>query len=160
MPVLRGIVKDDPPPLSRSHQLGEVGVEQVADAEAGDLFAGHIALEGKPISDPLDQLGDLRRAFKLRSSYAVEIGHALDFGWFIIRFPKELKPSLAAKRMIWCVRTILIARSAEAGKPIFAPGELGQTARSAAAHELLSARRRRNLSAPTLSLCLNLGGST
>jgi predicted nucleotidyltransferase len=32
----------------------------LADAASGELFAGHIALEGKPIQDPLDQLGELR----------------------------------------------------------------------------------------------------
>jgi hypothetical protein len=124
----------------------------LADAAAGDLFAGHIALEGKPISDPHDQLRELKRTFKLRPTYAVEISHALDFGWFIVRFPEMLKPSLAAKRMIWCVRTILIAGSAEAGKPIFAPAELGKSTQSAAAKELLLARRRRKLTKPMLSL--------
>jgi len=124
----------------------------LADAALGDLFAGHIALEGKPISDEFDQLGELRRAFKLRSSYAAEVSHALDLGWFITRFPEELKPSLVTKRMIWCVRTILISRSAEAGKPIFAPGQLATTARSSAGQELLSTRRRRKLTKSMLSL--------
>ena len=124
----------------------------LADAASGELFAGHIALEGKPIQDPLDQLGELRRTFKPRRTYAAEISHALDFGWFILRFPEALKPSLAAKRMVWCVRTILIARSAEAGRLIFAPAELGKSTSSTGAQELLLVRRRRRLTKPILGL--------
>ncbi|MCW5737311.1 MAG: nucleotidyltransferase domain-containing protein [Enhydrobacter sp.] len=150
------IVCDEPQP--RHVSVGKVSMffypwqKLLADAAHGDLFAGHVALEGKPISDEFDQLRELRRTFRLRSSYAPEVSHALDLGWFIYRFPEALRPSLAAKRMIWCVRTILIARSAENGKPIFAPGQLAKIAQSSAGGELLSMRRRRRLTKATLRL--------
>jgi len=54
--------------------------------------------------------------------------------------------------MVWCVRTILIARSAEAGRLIFAPAELAKSTQSTGAQELLLVRRRRRLTKPMLSL--------
>lgn len=113
------------------------------DALAGDLFVGHLVQEARPLSDPLDQLGQLKASFRLRTSYQREIGHASDLGWFIYRFPQHLKPSLMAKRMIWCVRTILIARFAEKGKLVFAPKALAEMANSQTVTDLLMERRRR-----------------
>lgn len=115
----------------------------LAGAKSGDLFVGHIAYEGRPLSDPSNQLGQLKANFRLRPSYQLEINHASDLGWFIVRFPHYLKPALMAKRIIWCVRTILIARFAEQGQLIFAPDKLAEMASSKSAKELLSDRRRR-----------------
>ena len=58
-------------------------------------------------------------------------------------FPEYLKSLLRAKRLIWCVRTILITRLAEDGQLVFAPKKLAELARSKAAKELLEERRRR-----------------
>jgi hypothetical protein len=113
------------------------------DAAAGDLFVGHIAFEARAYSDPNDLLGQLRTAFKFKTSYKREIDRAVDLGWLIVRFPEHLKSSLRAKRLIWCVRTILIARLAEDRQLVFAPRKLGEFARSKAAKELLDERRRR-----------------
>lgn len=115
----------------------------LADANEGDLFVGHLVQEAKPLSDPLNQLGQLRSTFKLRESYQREIDQASDLGWFLSRFPHHLKPSLTAKRIIWCVRTILIAKLAEEGKLVFAPSELAELANSKAASDLMVERRRR-----------------
>lgn len=115
----------------------------LADASAGDLFVGHLAQEARALSDPSDKLGQLKASFRLRDSYQREIEHARDLGWFISRFPQKLKPSLMTKRMIWCVRTVLIARFAEEGKLVFAPNTLAEMARSKAASDLLMERRRR-----------------
>jgi len=115
----------------------------LADAAAGDLFVGHIAFESRAYADPNDLLGRLRAAFRFKANYKQEIDRAADLGWFIVRFPEHLKSSLRAKRMIWCVRTILIARLAEEGQLVFAPKKLAELARSKAAKELLEDRLRR-----------------
>ena len=115
----------------------------LTDARNGDLFVGHLVQEARPLSDPLDQLGELRSSFRLRANYRREIEHASDLGWFIARFPHHLKPSLTVKRMVWCVRTILIAQLAEEGKLVFAPTRLAKLAGSKAATDLLIERRRR-----------------
>lgn len=113
------------------------------DAASGDLFVGHLVQEARAVADPLDQLGQLRLSFQIRASYQREIEHACDLGWFIIRFPQRLKPSLMAKRIMWCVRTILIAKFAEEGDLIFAPNALAERAKSKTVTELLAERRRR-----------------
>jgi hypothetical protein len=115
----------------------------LADATQGDLFVCHVVREAKPLFDPGNQLAELRATFKLRMSYAEEIGKASDLGWFLERYGESLDPGVVARRMIWCVRTILIARSAEAGTPVFAPQALAAWTRSDRAQELLVDRHQR-----------------
>ena len=122
----------------------------VADARDGNLFVCHLVRKSKPIFDPDDYLPKLGNAFELRKNYDREISQAADLGWFLIRFSQELNPALLAKRIIWCVRTILIARSAEANDPVFAPAALADRSKSAAARELLSERHNRFDEAVTL----------
>ena len=111
------------------------------DARDGDLFVCHLAREAKPLIDPDNYLGKLRSAFQFRSSYQGEIDRAIDFGMYLVRFGDELNSSLLTKRALWCIRTILIARSAERRDPIFAPQQLAENTQSAAARDLLTNRR-------------------
>lgn len=100
-------------------------------ARDGDLFVCHIAREAKAIYDPSDQLELLRQHFALRASYEREILHASDLGWFIIDFGcKNHLQSLLNRRIAWCVRTILIAKSAELKRPVFSAAELAAVAES------------------------------
>lgn len=115
-----------------------------ADARDGDLFVCHIVREAKPVFDPLSQLDALRSQFRLRTSYAREIAHARDLGWFLDRHGGTLNSNVVVRRMVWCVRTILIARLAERGTPAFAPLELAMAAPASAA-ELLADRHQRRL---------------
>jgi hypothetical protein len=119
----------------------------VADAEQGDLFVCHLVKEAEPIFDPGNRLGQLRAAFRLRSDYADVIRHACDLGWFLDRFGHELDTGIVARRMIWCTRTILIAKSAQAGNPTFAPHALAAFSVSQAAADLLAARHQRRVDA-------------
>ena len=113
------------------------------DARGGDLFVCHLVREAKAIYDPDGYLLKLRKVFQLRSDYQREIAQATDLGWFLVRFGGELNSALQAKRTIWCVRTILIARSAESGDPVFAPKILANKTTSTFARELLSRRHDR-----------------
>ncbi len=100
-------------------------------ARDGDLFVCHIAREAKAIYDPTDQLNLLRDHFVLRASYKQEITQASDLGWFIVDFGHESHlQSLLNRRIAWCVRTILIAKSAELKRPVFAAAELAAFAES------------------------------
>jgi hypothetical protein len=45
------------------------------------------------------------------------------------------------KRALWCIRTVLIARSAERRDPVFSPQRLADNTQSAAARDLLINRR-------------------
>lgn len=111
------------------------------DARDGDLFVCHLVQEAKPLIDPDGYLERLRQVFRYRASYAAEIARATDFAWFLARFGAELNSLLLLKRALWCIRTILIARSAEARQPVFAPARLAVTVSSASARDLLLDRR-------------------
>jgi predicted nucleotidyltransferase/nucleotide-binding universal stress UspA family protein len=112
------------------------------DAQDGDLFVCHLVREAKALIDPDDYLPRLRRAFQFRSTYEAETRRAAELGWYLVRFGKELNASLLARRSLWCIRTILIARSAEQRDPIFAPQRLAERTHSEPARELLNERRQ------------------
>lgn len=112
------------------------------DARAGDLFVCHLVREAKALIDPDDYLPKLRGAFQFRSTYHNDIRLAADLGWYLVRFGDELNASLQAKRALWCIRTILIARSAEQRDPVFAPKRLAERTRSEPARDLLCHRRQ------------------
>jgi predicted nucleotidyltransferase len=113
------------------------------DAQNGDLFACHLVREAKAIFDPDDYLSKLRETFRLKPDYGREISRAIDLGWFLVRFGSRLNSALQAKRALWCIRTILIARSAERGAPVFAPKLLADQSRSTFARDLLVRRHDR-----------------
>lgn len=110
------------------------------DAESGDLFTCHLVQEAKALVDPDDYLAQLRRSFRFRPSYQEEINRASDLGWYLVLFGDELNSALLAKRVLWCVRTVLIARSAEQRTPVFSPQELAKRTRSQPARDLLTRR--------------------
>ncbi|MFC3692518.1 hypothetical protein [Chenggangzhangella methanolivorans] len=110
------------------------------DARSGDLFTCHLVEEAKPLVDPDDYLPRLQNAFQFRPSYQDDIKRASDLGWYLVRFGDELNSALLAKRALWCIRTILIARSAERRAPVFAPRQLARQTSSNPARELLYAR--------------------
>ena len=110
------------------------------NARAGDLFICHLVREAKALLDPNNYLQELRNIFRFRSHYQEDIQHAADLGWYLVRFGDDTNMSLQIKRVLWCIRTILIARSAEMGDPVFAPKQLAERTASAAARELLYRR--------------------
>jgi predicted nucleotidyltransferase len=113
------------------------------DEETRHVSIGNLSLFLYPWRqiDPDNYLPRLRQVFQFRSSYAAEISRASDFGWFLVSFGAELNPQLLTKRALWCVRTILIARSAEERNPVFAPERLAERAQSLSAQDLLRNRR-------------------
>lgn len=139
-----------PPDAPRHKSIGHLSMffypwqTLTADAREGDLFVCHIVREAKPVFDPLGQLDQLRSQFRLRTSYAREIEHARHLGWFLDRHAAALDSYLVVRRMVWCIRTILIARHAERGTPVFAPSALAATAPSTAA-DLLADRHQHRL---------------
>lgn len=110
------------------------------DAREGDLFVCHLVREAKPLIDPEKYLVKMQSAFRFRSSYQSEIDRAVDLGMYLARFGEELNSTLLTKRALWCIRTILIARSAERRDPVFAPQRLAEETGSVAARELLTNR--------------------
>lgn len=117
------------------------------DAADGDLFVCHIVQEAKAVFDPTDKLSQLRANFRLRSKYDDLREQAADLAWFLDRFGSTMNSQVVARRIMWCVRTLLIARTAELGRPTFAPRELAAFSKSPVAQELLAARHQRRVDA-------------
>jgi hypothetical protein len=122
------------------------------DAREGDLFVCHLVYEAKPLLDPHGYLPSMKQTFCFRESYQSEIARAVEFGWYLAAYGGDLNPALLAKRALWCVRTILIARSAEQRTPIFAPSRLAEGTHSPAGQYLLRRRRDKRASNETQRL--------
>ncbi|EJM13450.1 nucleotidyltransferase family protein [Pseudomonas sp. GM21] len=94
--------------------------QAISRAEGGDLFFMHISLEAKVIYDPGNIFDKIRRSFIKKESYSTEISNASELGYALIAHAKNIQDYyLLNKRLAWCLRTILIARSAELGHPTF-----------------------------------------
>jgi predicted nucleotidyltransferase len=107
-------------------------------AASGDLFILHIVKEGRVIYDHCGGLRNLSKKFIYKDSYSDEIEEAAGIGWFIsTNFNSFVNYSFLNKRAAWCVRTILIARSAERKAPVFAAKALAQTSNSEGAIEII-----------------------
>jgi predicted nucleotidyltransferase len=92
----------------------------ISRAQRGDLFVCHVVKEAKVLYDHDGHFEVLRSSFRLRKSYSSEVQQASNLGWFLARFGQLLDdPALVTRRIAWCVRTVLIARSAESGNPVF-----------------------------------------
>lgn len=123
-------------------------------AAAGDLFVCHIVREARALHDPEDRLGALGQAFRFKESYADEIGQASDLGWYIARNFRNMPGTVATKRIAWCVRTILIAKTAEEHRPLFAANELMHFSGSTDVGELIA---QKDDSEPSLGSIALLG---
>ncbi len=109
------------------------------DAQKGALFVLHIVREAVVIYDSYNFNLKLREQFELRNDYGREIRHASDLGWFLIKSAGWFRDSqLVNRRLSWCVRTILIAITAQEGRPVFSPHDLSAIANRAYVPRLLA----------------------
>ena len=94
-------------------------------AHEGDLFILHITKEGKIIYDTSANFQILKSEFRYKENYAKEITDASELGWMLVNIAKNLSNyTLLNRRIAWCVRTILIAKSAEQKEPCFSAHDL------------------------------------
>lgn len=94
-------------------------------AAEGDLFILHICSESKKIYESFGELNELISTFRYKEDYILEISHASDLAWFLVDSAPDFRNfTLLNKRIAWCVRTILIAKSAQIKKPCFAASKL------------------------------------
>ncbi|HGY1009366.1 TPA: nucleotidyltransferase domain-containing protein [Aeromonas salmonicida] len=108
-------------------------------ASEGDLFILHLCKEAKEIYHSEFSLNQLKEAFKYKDSYNHEIMCASDLAWYLIDFNNEIRnPLLINKRIAWCVRTIIIAKSAESRKPVFSTKELIEFSKIPDVYKLIS----------------------
>lgn len=102
----------------------ELAVKRALD---GDLFILHICEESKVIYEDGFDMGLVRESFKYKSDYSEDISKASDLAWFLISYFNKIQDvTLLNKRIAWCIRTILIAKSAELREPVFSTRELAE----------------------------------
>lgn len=111
-------------------------------AVEGDLFALHLAFEGRVVFDTSGVFTKFKEKLVIRRDYGREIGWGSDLAWFLHEFEMENDNVwLVNKRIAWCVRTIAIAKLVEKGKVIFAPKALAREFKHNHVAELIELRR-------------------
>lgn len=111
-------------------------------AEDGDLFALHLAVEGKIIFDTDGIFSNFKEKLRVKNNYHAEIKAASDLGWYLLSFGQNKRnTSLVNKRIAWCVRTILISKLVEDGRFIFSPKGIAQNFPEKYISKLIDLRR-------------------
>jgi hypothetical protein len=90
----------------------------VQEARTGNLFVYHVAFEGVPLLDKLAFIKDLRESFRFKLTYAPDIEIADRVARAILAKDWGFD-DLLRRRYFWAIRTILIARTAQGGIPVF-----------------------------------------
>ena len=98
-------------------------------AEIGELFALHLTAEGKVLHDTLGVFKNVQASFSFKSNYDSEIEDAS----YVIRFLIDRRNLIAKKdvrkRLVWAMRTILIARNANERRVCFSSALLANYSR-------------------------------
>ncbi|MFJ2427053.1 nucleotidyltransferase domain-containing protein [Pseudomonas sp. NPDC087804] len=101
--------------------------QAITRARSGDLFFLHITQEAREIYDPQNFFERIKKDFVRKESYITEISNACELGYALVASAGRIQDYyLLNKRLAWCLRTILIARSAEMGCPTFSKEGLAQ----------------------------------
>lgn len=90
----------------------------------GSLFALHLASEGKILHDTVGVFSEITRNFRYKVSYDSEVDDACLIVHFFNERVSLLRKKSARKRLVWAIRTILIARAAEIQQPRFSSSSL------------------------------------
>ncbi|OIR48098.1 hypothetical protein [Enterobacter sp. FB] len=86
---------------------------------SGDLFALHLVKEAIPIYGT-EYFKEIFSNFRYKKDYSYEIGTALFIGNILIKnYASIINKAIVNKKLAWCLRTVVIAISAEEKKPVF-----------------------------------------
>lgn len=86
----------------------------ITKAREGDLFQRYLTLGATAVIDPNGRLDALRAAFRLRETYAKTLAGTADIVHMLLQ-PEiaALSPPLTAGKLLWAVRTFLMAEGAD-----------------------------------------------
>jgi len=96
----------------------------IEKSKNGDLFLLHLCREGKILHDTAGTFERVRESFTFKDSYQSEIREASALIWFLTERPAALSIRKARKRLIWGIRTLIIANAAQYQEAIFGSKEL------------------------------------
>lgn len=97
-------------------------------AKGGDLFVLHLVKEGKVLHDTAGIFENIANSFVYKKSYASEIREASAVAWLITLRPNVLGLRKNRKRLVWAIRTMLIAHAAQQGSAVFSSAALSDYA--------------------------------
>jgi Polymerase beta, Nucleotidyltransferase len=107
-------------------------------AMRGDLFILHIITEGKIIYDSEGNFSTITSHFQYKDSYKNEIISATEIGLALFSLSSTIDNYyFLNKTMAWCVRTILIAKSADNRNPLFSARDLAEFSNAKSVYELI-----------------------
>lgn len=109
-------------------------------ARAGDLFIGHVVHEGRLVYDPYDLHSELRASYKVCPNLSIEASKAADLGYLLIDHASQFDDITVNRRMAWVTRSLLIAKSVEDGKHVYAAGQLAELFQEPDALKLIAAK--------------------
>lgn len=94
------------------------------DSADGNLFVLHVITEGKVLHDTLGCVDKIKDAFSFKESYLDDIKDASLIIEFLLARKNILSRKDVRKRLVWAIRTILIARAADQKKALFSSNAL------------------------------------
>lgn len=109
-------------------------------SKSGDLFVLHLVQEGKVLHDTVGFFESVQESFRYKKSYHKEITQAQAVIKFFESRPSLLNKAPARKRLVWGIRTLIVARSAEQQKPIFSSRQLERFSNIEGLKELIDNR--------------------
>lgn len=93
-------------------------------AKSGDLFLLHLVSEAVAMADDLNLLNALKKSFVYKESYTQAKNEAAAIFWYCREQRSSVESRKLKKRLIWVIRTMVIADAAEKKKAIFSSSAL------------------------------------
>jgi hypothetical protein len=90
----------------------------------GSLFLSHLGSEGKALHDTVGAFEQIQTAFQYRDSYDDVIDEATFLALFILARKSKIQTRKQRQRLIWALRTMLIASAASDKKAVFSSAAL------------------------------------
>lgn len=94
------------------------------EAQSGDLFLLHLCREGKLLHDTAGAFERICEGFQFKKSYKSEVREASALIWYFMDRPNSISLRRVRKRLVWAIRTVLIARAAEDREAVFGARQL------------------------------------
>lgn len=115
-------------------------------ARNGDLFLSHIVSEGVALSDEFNFFETLKTSFTYKDNYKKMKDEAAAIIWFCDYSRNSALEENIRKRLVWSIRTLLIADSAEDKLPVFSSKMLEEHADYSGLKKLIDNRSTTELS--------------
>ncbi|UNK38018.1 hypothetical protein MNR02_16455 [Shinella sp. H4-D48] len=111
-------------------------------SKSGDLFMIHLCLEGQALFDPKDHFELLKYQLDIKRNYFSEKKRAVAIGQLVVNeFRKSKSKPFPARRILWAIRTIIIADSVENNKFSFSTEAISNYSNMVGLFEILRDKR-------------------